>query len=60
MIKFLKDMDVNDYGAIKYDVLVLDDSFQFVSDRKLKTEEIASFLDCNEEDIVQIDFEDYD
>lgn len=60
MIKFLKDMDENDYGVIKYEVLVLYNVYKFVSDRYLHTEEIASFLDCDEEDIVQIDFEDYD
>lgn len=60
MIKFLKDMKENDYGVVKYDVYVLDDHYQFVSDRSLRTEEIAKFLECNEEDIVQIDLEDYE
>lgn len=60
MIKFLKDMGENDYGVVKFKVGVLDDVYEFVSDRYLHTEEIASFLECKEEDIVQIDFEDYD
>lgn len=53
-------MKENDYGVVKYDVYVLDDHYQFVSDRSLRTEEIAKFLECNEEDIVQIDLEDYE
>lgn len=53
-------MNVNDYGVVKYDVLVNDDSFQLVSDRSLSTEEIAKFLECEVEDIIQVDFEDYE
>jgi hypothetical protein len=53
-------MNENDYGVVKYDVLVNDDSFQFVSDRSLSTEEIAKFLECEVEEIAQIDFEDYE
>jgi hypothetical protein len=60
MIKYLVDMKENDYGVVKYDVLVNDDSFQFVSDRSLSTEEIAKFLECEVEEIAQIDFEDYE
>lgn len=60
MIKHLIDMKENDYGVVKYDVLVNDDSFQFVSDRSLSTEEIAKFLECEVEEIMQIDFEDYE
>lgn len=60
MIKYLVNMNENDYGVVKYDVLVNDDSFQFVSDRSLSTEEIAKFLECEVEEIVQIDFEDYE
>lgn len=61
MIKFLKDMEKSDYGVIKYGVLLLsDDYFEFVADRKLNLGEIAKFLDCGSEEIVQIDFEDYE
>ncbi len=60
MIKYLVDMKENDYGVVKYDVLVNDDSFQFVSDRSLSTEEISKFLECEVEEIAQIDFEDYE
>lgn len=60
MIKYLVEMNENDYGVVKYDVLVNDDSFHFVSDRSLSTEEIAKFLDCEVDEIVQIDFEDYE
>lgn len=61
MIKFLKDMEKNDYGVVKYRVLLLsDDYFDFVADRKLNIGEIAKFLDCGSEEIVQIDFEDYE
>lgn len=60
MIKYLVEMNENDYGVVKYDILVNDDSFQLVSDRSLSTEEIAKFLDCEVEEIVQIDSEDYE
>lgn len=60
MIKYLVEMNENDYGVVKYDILVNDDYFQLVSDRSLSTEEIAKFLDCEVEEIVQIDFEDYE
>ena len=60
MIKFLKDMKKSDYGVVKYGVLVLDDYFEFVADRKLNLGEIAKFLECGSEEIVQIDFEDYE
>ena len=60
MIKFLKDMKENDYGVIKYEVLVNDDVFHFVSDKKLSTDEMAKFLDCEVDEIVQIDFCDYE
>jgi hypothetical protein len=60
MIKYLVDMKENDYGVVKYDVLVNDDSFHFVSDRSLSIEEIAQFLECEVEEIAQIDFEDYE
>ena len=58
MIKYLKDMANNDYGVVKYGVLdIHDDYFEFVSDRKLNLGEIAKFLDCGSEEIVQIDME---
>lgn len=60
MIKYLVEMNENDYGVVKYDILVNDDFFQLVSDRSLSTEEIAKFLYCEIEEIVQIDFEDYE
>lgn len=60
MIKWLKDMTENDYGVVKYGVLVNDDYFEFVTDRKLRTEEIANFLECEENEIYQIDMEDYE
>ena len=60
MIKYLVEMNENDYGVVKYDILVNDDSFKLVSDRSLSTEEIAKFLDCEVEEIIQIDSEDYE
>lgn len=60
MIKYLVEMNENDYGVVKYDILVNDDSFQLVSDRSLSTEEIAKFLECEADEIVQIDSEDYE
>lgn len=60
MIKYLKDMKDNDYGVVKYGVLVNDDYLEFVSDRKLNLGEIAKFLECGSEEIWQIDFEDYE
>lgn len=61
MIKYLKDMTTNDYGVIKYGILdIHDDYFVLVSDRKLNLGEIAKFLECGSEEIVQIDTEDYE
>lgn len=60
MIKYLVEMNENDYGVVKYDILVNDDSFKLVSDRSLSTEEIAKFLECEVEEIIQIDSEDYE
>ena len=60
MIKYLVEMNENDYGVVKYYILVNDDSFQLVSDRSLSTEEIAKFLECEVDEIVQIDSEDYE
>lgn len=60
MIKYLVEMNENDYGVVKYDILVNDDYFKLVSDRSLSTEEIAKFLECEVDEIVQIDSEDYE
>lgn len=59
MIKYLVDVNENDYGSLKYDVAVNDDFFQLVSDRYLSTDEIADFLECKVEEIIQVEFEDY-
>lgn len=44
--------------ALKYTVCVNDDVFTFETDRRMRTEEIAEYLECDVEEIVQIDVED--
>ena len=59
MIKYLVDMKETDYGLLQYDVGVNDDFFQIVSDRYLSTDEIAKFLECEVNEIIQVEFKDY-
>lgn len=59
-IKYMKDVKPNDFFIIKWSVLVNDDSFEFASEGMMTTEEIAEFLECEEEEIGQIDLEDFE
>lgn len=60
MIKYLVDMKENDYGVVKHTVMVNDDVFVIVSDKKLNIGEIADFIGCDEYEISQIDYADYE
>ena len=60
MIKYLVDMTENDYGVVKHTVLVNDDEFVVVADKKLNIDEIVDFIGCDEEELQQIDYEDYE
>lgn len=60
MIKYLVDMNENDYGVVKHTVLVNDDVFVVVADKMLTIDEIVDFIGCDEEELQQIDYEDYE
>ena len=60
MIKYLVDMKENDYGVVKHTVMVNDDVFVIVSDKELNIGEIADFIGCDEDEISQIDYADYE
>lgn len=42
---------------MKYIVGVNDDVFEIITDHKMRTEEIAAYLECDIEEIVQVDLE---
>lgn len=60
MIKYLVDMKEGDYGVVKHTVMVNDDVFVIVSDKELHIGEIADFIGCDEDEITQINYEDYE
>lgn len=60
MIKYLVDMNENDYGVVKHTVGVNDDVYVIVADKMLSTDEIVDFIGCDEDELQQIDYEDYE
>lgn len=59
-VKYMKEVKPNDFFSIKWRIWVNDDYFEIASEGWMTIEEIAEFLECEEEEIVQIDLEDFE
>lgn len=59
-MKYLINSNPNDNFSLKYTVCVNDDVFEILTNEKASTEELAKFIGCEVDEIVQVELTEYE